>query len=352
MGEQKVSIARDSQQMQKHIKMLLNDVATFEKMLQDEVFENDMIRIGAEQELCLVDLKTLKPAPIAMQTIESMPGSPWLETELSKFNLETNLTPRIFEKDCMSKMEEEIRSYLFQINENLRHQNAVSVLTGILPTVSNYDLEIENLTPKERYFSLIESLNNQLQKENFELKIQGIDELSLKANSPLLEAANTSFQVHLQVNQHNFVKMYNIAQAISGATLSVAVNSPIVFGRRLWHESRIALFQQALDTRNIKNHMREKSPRVQFGKKWLENSILDLYKEDISRYRVLMTANEKEDAMETYKSGRTPKLKALQVHNSTVYRWNRACYGISDNGKPHLRIENRVLPSFSNTSKI
>ena len=44
-------------------------------------------------------------------------------------------------------------------------------------------------------------------------------------------------------------------------------------------------------------------------------------------------------------SWKIPKLSALQIHNSTVYRWNRPCYGISDTGKPHLRIENRVLPA-------
>lgn len=44
------------------------------------------------------------------------------------------------------------------------------------------------------------------------------------------------------------------------------------------------------------------------------------------------------------KDGETPKLEALSLFNSTVYRWNRPCYGVG-NGKPHLRIENRYIPA-------
>jgi CBS domain-containing protein len=179
----------------------------------------------------------------------------------------------------------------------------------------------------------------------FELRIQGIDELLLRSHTPLLEAANTSFQVHLQVDPENFVSYYNIAQALTAPVLGISANSPIVFGRRLWHESRIALFQQALDVRTTHEHMRERSPRVNFGSDWVHHSILDIYREDIARFRSLIYPETYENAMEAVLEGNIPKLSALQIHNSTVYRWNRPCYGISDTGKPHLRIENRVLPA-------
>jgi len=132
---------------------------------------------------------------------------------------------------------------------------------------------------------------------------------------------------------------------VTAPVMAIAANSPIVFGRRLWHESRIALFQQSLDTRTTHDHMRERSPRVSFGKDWLQDSIMEIYKEDISRFRVLISSDVTEDSLEMIKNGDVPKLRSLQVHNSTVYRWNRPCYGISDNGKPHLRIENRVIPA-------
>jgi hypothetical protein len=105
------------------------------------------------------------------------------------------------------------------------------------------------------------------------------------------------------------------------------------------------MFQQSLDTRSTHDHMRERSPRVNFGRTWCDESILDIYREDIARFRVLLSGDVTEDALEVIREGRVPKLRSLQVHNSTVYRWNRPCYGISENGKPHLRIENRVLPS-------
>jgi CBS domain-containing protein len=139
--------------------------------------------------------------------------------------------------------------------------------------------------------------------------------------------------------------MYNLAQALSAPVMAMGANSPIVFGRRLWHESRIAMFQQALDTRSTHDHMRERSPRVNFGRYWLDQSILEIYREDIARFRVLLSGDVTENSLDLINQGIVPKLRSLQVHNSTIYRWNRPCYGISDTGKPHLRIENRVLPS-------
>ncbi|MCB0641447.1 MAG: CBS domain-containing protein, partial [Phaeodactylibacter sp.] len=218
-------------------------------------------------------------------------------------------------------------------------------LTGILPTLRKFDLEMHNLTPKKRYFALMEAINEQLFGAAYELRLTGIDELLIRHTSPLLEACNTSFQVHLQVAPKDFVKMYNIAQALAAPVMAIAANSPIVFGRRLWHETRIALFQQALDTRATHEHLRERSPRVHFGKDWVHESIMEIYREDIARFRVLLAGDVTEDSLELIQKGEVPKLRALQVHNSTVYRWNRPCYGVSANGKPHLRIENRVLPA-------
>ena len=166
----------------------------------------------------------------------------------------------------------------------------------------------------------------------------------MKFDTPLLEGCNTGYQVHLQVAPNEFVSKYNVAQAVSAPVLASAVNSPFLFGKRLWAETRIALFHQSVDTRSVGDHLRDSSPRVTFGNGWLKDSILDIYKEDISRYRVLLSSDLTEDAEEMMRLGKTPSLNALQVHNGTVYRWNRACYGVGS-GKPHLRIENRVFPS-------
>jgi len=345
MGEKKFKKAKGESGRQQFVSNLLQDMQALEYMLHNKFFETGVTRIGAEQEMCLIQKKSFKAAPIALEIIEILKDNPWLDTELAKFNLEINLDPRVFTGSALKDMENETKDKLNAIKKELAQFQSDILLTGILPTLHKNDLESHNLTPRERYKLLVESLSAQLLGQAFELRIQGIDELLLRSHTPLLEAANTSFQVHLQIDPDHFVPYYNIAQALTAPVLGISANSPIVFGRRLWHESRIALFQQALDVRTTHEHMRERSPRVNFGSDWVHHSILDIYREDIARFRSLIYPETNENAMEAVLEGKIPKLSALQVHNSTVYRWNRPCYGISDTGKPHLRIENRVLPA-------
>ncbi|MCA0238819.1 MAG: CBS domain-containing protein, partial [Bacteroidetes bacterium] len=349
MGFQKVNTVDNKNEMQNFVRCLLDDVRAFEYMLDHDWFENDIIRIGAEQEMCLVHNKTFKPATINMEVLEHLKDMPWCVTELAKFNLEVNLNPREFSGDCLSQLEAENLQYLSIIQKVLDGYDASIILCGILPTLRKHDLEMHNLTPKDRYFALMAAIQKHLLGTSFELRVEGVDELLVKHDSPLLEACNTSFQVHLQVAPNDFVKMYNISQVLAAPAIAIAANSPLVFGRRLWHETRIALFQQSLDTRTTADHMRERLPRVNFGSGWLQGDITQIYKEDISRFRVLLAGAIEEDSLEMVQNGITPKLRALQIHNSTVYRWNRPCYGISPNGKPHLRIENRVMPSGPTT---
>ncbi len=344
MGEQKVTLLSTEQEMQRFMYNLLNDIRALQYMIDNDWFEKDITRIGAEQEMCIVHKDNYRPALVAMEALEKLKDYPWVETELAKFNLEISLTPRVFTGQCFSQLEAELRERLQIIQEVLDGMHCSLILTGILPTLKKYHLELENLTPRRRYRALMEALIRQQLGTSFELHMEGIDELKIKHSSPLLEACNTSFQVHLQVRPDNFAKMYNIAQALAGPVLAVAANSPIVFGKRLWHESRIGLFQQSLDTRSSHEHMRERSARVNFGKNWVNESILEIYKEDIARFRTLLAPDMEENSLEKVYRGEVPKLIALQVHNSTIYRWNRPCYGISDTGKPHLRIEGRVFP--------
>ncbi|WP_340105516.1 CBS domain-containing protein [Rhodohalobacter sp. 8-1] len=341
MGEERVKVPESKEQSQKFLKYLLRDVRAMGRMLKEGWFEIDNIRIGAEQELCLID-RNAKPAPIAMELLEVLNDKSFT-TELAKFNLETNLDPLLFEGKCLSQMETNIQDKLEYIRETIKQFDGDVALAGVLPTIRKSDLDIENLTPLPRYRAICDAINK-LRGEEYDLRIQGADELLMRFDTPLLEACNTGFQVHLQVNPDDFVQKYNLAQAITGPVLASAVNSPLLFGKRLWKETRIALFHQSVDTRQVGDHLRESSPRVTFGNQWLEKSILEIYQEDIARYRVILSSEIDEDVEAMMANGEVPKLMALQVHNGTVYRWNRPCYGVS-NGKPHLRIENRVFPS-------
>ncbi len=342
MGEERVKLASSQGQdeMRNFVRQLLNDVDAFEYMLENNWFEDDVKCIGAEQELCLIN-QHYKPAYKAMDILKDFHPD-WLTTELAQFNLELNLKPQVFEGDAFAKMEAELRENLNKVDAVAAKHDTRILLTGILPSLRKFDLTMEQLTPKPRYHALMTALKN-MRGSDYQLRLSGIDELNILHDSPLLEACNTSFQVHLQVAPQNFVKMYNIAQALTGPTLAMCTNSPVLFGKRLWHETRIALFTQSIDNRKSTDHLRHKSARVNFGNSWLDKSILEIYREDILRFRILLGADIEQNSLEAIQAGKTPKLQALQVHNGTVYRWNRPCYGISPNGKPHLRIENRVL---------
>lgn len=341
MGDERVQLPESKEQSQQFLKYLLRDVRAIDKMLKDGWFETDNIRIGSEQEICLTD-KQSRPFPISMEVLERL-GNKSFTTELAKFNLESNQDPLPFSGDCLSKLEEQILRQIEQVREVIRELNGDIALVGVLPTIRKSDLNIKNLTPLPRYRALCDAINK-LRGEEYDLRIQGTDELLMKFDTPLLEACNTGFQVHLQVNSDEFVNKYNIAQAITGPVLAGAVNSPLLFGKRLWSETRIALFHQSVDTRKVGDHLRDSSPRVTFGNSWLKESILEIYREDIARYRVILSTDIDEDVDQLMEDGKIPELRALQIHNGTVYRWNRPVYGIS-NGKPHLRIENRVFPS-------
>jgi CBS domain-containing protein/gamma-glutamyl:cysteine ligase YbdK (ATP-grasp superfamily) len=346
MGEERVNIPTTDESRANFTKNLLKDVQALEYMLKHKWFETETIRIGAEQEMCLVDKKTLKPAPKNMAIMKKLEQYPWATTEIAKFNMEVNLSPQEFTGRALRLMETENRAQLAEVIKAAKSKDTLVVLTGILPTLRKYDLSLDNLTPMPRYRALIDAISAQLKSDKgFELRLEGIDELFISHDSPLLEACNTSYQVHLQVTPDTFAPLYNIAQAITAPILAISANSPLVFGKRLWHESRIALFQQALDVRTTQDHLRQPEPRVSFGTNWLDSSIMEIYKEDIARFRVLLGADIEENSLESVGNDKVPKLKALQIHNGTVYRWNRPCYGISDNGMPHLRIENRVIPA-------
>ena len=340
MGEKDVR-AGDTEQLRVFTKRLLRDVQALEQMLQSGAIEADVRRIGAEQEMFLVD-RDFQPAPKAVEILQRI-DDPRITHELALFNLEANLDPLAFGGDCLSRMEAGLREVLDIARRAALEVDADVVLTGILPTLHKSHLTLQNMTPEDRYYALNDALN-QLRGSTYKLYLRGVDELLIEHANVMLEAANTSFQVHFQVGAEEFARLYNIALVAAAPVLAVAAGSPLLFGKRLWRETRIALFQQSTDTRSARPEMRDIKPRVHFGTHWVDDSVLEIFREDIARYRVLLGQEIEENPLEELAAGRVPKLRALLLHNSTIWRWNRPCYGISD-GKPHLRIENRVLGS-------
>jgi len=336
-----VDAETEGESRRQFMRAILADLRALERMLAEGRFETGIRRIGAEQEMFLVD-PSFNPAPGALKLLDKL-GDPHFTTELGLFNLELNLDPQPFSGEGLGNMERQVVELMEKARRAAGELDLAPVLAGILPTIRKSDLGLENMVPSQRYMAL-NRVMNKMRGGAFEFSIKGIDELRVKHDSVMVEACNCSFQVHLQVDPAEFGRMYNLAQAIAGPLLSTCTNSPLLFGRRLWAETRIALFQQAVDTRSAKEHLRESSARVTFGNHWVKQSVLEIYKEDVARFRTLVGTDLDEDPMEKLDRGEIPTLKALRLHNGTIYRWNRACYGVLD-GKAHLRIENRVMPA-------
>jgi CBS domain-containing protein len=342
MGEQNVQQTTDENTRRAFMKALLDEVRALEDMHDKRMFEGGIRRIGAEQEMFLVD-RAARPALTAMQILERM-DDPRFTHELGLFNLEANLSPLELGGDCLRRLEAETDEVCRIAREKAAEVDSRIALVGILPTLTREHLSLDAMVPTARYFALNEALLR-LRGSNFQINIKGIDQLNFNHDNLMLEACNTSYQIHFQVGADEFAHLYNIAQAVTGPLLAACVNSPILLGKRLWHESRIAVFEHSIDARSEAHAARGHKPRVHFGDHWIDESVIEIFKEDIARFRVILTTEFEQDPIGMVARGEVPRLNALRLHNGTVYRWNRACYGISDNGMPHLRIENRVIPS-------
>lgn len=341
MGEHQVEQHVDEKKAHVFMKALLEDLRALAYMLEHGLVESGVTRIGAEQEMFLID-RYLRPAPVSLEVLKQANDSR-LTTEIARFNLEANLTPLELNGNCFTLMEAELREVIELARESAATQNADVLLSGILPTLQKSDLTLDNLTPVARYHELDRGVIR-MRGGPLSIHIKGLDELQLTHDNIMMESCNTSFQVHFQSNAKEFVNHYNVAQAITAPVLAVAVNSPLLFGQRLWQETRVALFQHSTDERSRPQLARNQPTRVSFGDRWLQHSVIELFHDQITRFRPIMITQPDENPFDVLTRGETPPLSALRMHNGTVWRWNRACYGVH-NGVAHLRIENRVLPS-------
>jgi CBS domain-containing protein len=341
MGEHNISTEYDSRQAQALMRSLLTDVSALERMIETGRIESGVRRIGAEQEMFLID-SAMRPAPVATEVLKNA-NDHRLTTEIGKFNLEANVSPRLLAGHGMREMEDELSELIAIARRAARRCDADVLLTGILPTIRQSDLTLDNLAPIPRYYELNRAMS-QLRGGAFNIHIKGLDELHTMHDNVMFEACCCSFQVHLQVGPEEFARLYNLAQAISAPLLAVAANSPLLIGHRLWSETRVALFQHSTDERSSARQARSHPPRVSFGEGWITDSVVDIFREEIARFRVVLTKQIEEDPFESLARGEPPKLAVLRLHNGTVWRWNRPCYGVND-GVAHLRIEHRAMPS-------
>ncbi|MEU5694645.1 glutamate--cysteine ligase [Actinosynnema sp. NPDC020468] len=312
----------------------------FARMLRESRFDFQRPMAGLEIELNLVD-EAGDPAMRNTQALEAI-ADPDFVTELGQWNLEINVAPRELGDDAMPGFEETVRASLNEAEHKARDAGSHMVMIGILPTLQAKHLAVDALSVNPRY----ELLNEQVlaaRGEDLAISIDGVERLQLTADSIVPEAACTSTQFHLQVPPEAFASYWNAAQAIAGVQVAVGANSPFLLGKELWRETRIALFQQATDTRSDELKEQGVRPRVWFGERWI-TSIFDLFEENVRYFPALLPICDAEDPLAVLERGDTPSLAELRLHNGTVYRWNRPVYDVVGD-RPHLRVENRTLPA-------
>jgi gamma-glutamyl:cysteine ligase YbdK (ATP-grasp superfamily) len=312
----------------------------FARMLSEARFAPERRSFGLEIELNLTN-DAGEPALVNAAALEAI-ADPSFQTELGQFNVEINIAPRLLEGHVFSELERDARASLNDAEERARTVGAHMMLIGILPTIDARRLNADAFSENPRYVLLNEQIFA-ARGEDLEIAIAGVERLHTHADTIAPEAACTSVQLHQQVDPDAFARYWNAAQAIAGVQVAVAANSPFFDGKELWRETRIALFEQATDTRPEELKAQGVRPRVWFGERWI-TSIFDLFEENVQYFPALLPICGDEDPVETLERGDIPRLGELRLHNGTIYRWNRPIYDVV-RGQPHLRVENRVLPA-------
>ncbi|BBX63930.1 hypothetical protein MSAS_31040 [Mycobacterium saskatchewanense] len=316
----------------------------FETMLAQSRFDSDRPLTGMEIECNLVDAD-YQPAMSNRYVLEAI-GDPAYQSELGAYNIEFNVPPRPLPGHTGLDLESDVRASLNDAENKASARGAHIVMIGILPTLMPEHLDTGWMSESKRYAALNDSIFT-ARGEDIPINISGPEPLSWQAVSIAPESACTSMQLHLQLAPEDFAANWNAAQMVAGAQLALGANSPYFFGHQLWSETRIELFAQSTDTRPEELKTQGVRPRVWFGERWID-SVLDLYKENIRYFPSLLPEVSDEDPSAELAAGRTPHLSELRLHNGTVYRWNRPVYDVvqvDGVGRPHLRLENRVLPA-------
>jgi Glutamate-cysteine ligase family 2(GCS2) len=341
MGRDVSAITVSTEDRRRYREKVQRCLEAFAAMLRDSEFASDPPSMGMEIELNLVD-EAGRPAMRNAAVLDAIADERWA-TELAQCNIEVNLPPFPLAAKSLGALEQTIRDALNDADARARRQGARLMLIGILPTLREADLTESALSANPRYRLLNEQILTARGGEHMHLDIDGVERLRTHHDSISPEAACTSAQYHLQVSPEDFGAYWNASQMIAGVQAALAANSPFLFGRELWAETRIPLFEQATDTRAKELREQGVRPRVWFGERWID-SVLDLFEENSRYFSPLLPVCEDDEPLEQLARGEAPGLEELTLHNGTIYRWNRPVYDIAQ-GRPHLRVENRVLPA-------
>ncbi|GAB1262477.1 glutamate--cysteine ligase [Aurantivibrio plasticivorans] len=320
-------------------KRVRDNLYVLERLLAKPNFGAGPTTFGAELELYLIDNNG---HPLLLnQDIQNQLQDPQLTLELNRYNLEYNFSPYAISDNCLAKTEAEALSVLKRINECAQQWGGSAIPVGILPTLQAADTGYHVMTKTKRYEALTKQLS-EIRGGPFTIDIQGSEHLNHSMQDVTLEGACTSFQIHLRVAPERFADTYNALQLVTPLALALGANSPILFGHRLWHESRIPLFKQSIDCRRP-DPAHPTPARVNYGHSWLRHGASELFAESIYLYQPILPLISTEDPLEIYNQGGVPSLHELRLQQGSVWLWNRPVFDPADEG--HLRIEMRALPA-------
>ena len=338
MGADVETITYTREQRQRYREKVQQCLDVFERMLSFAHFEFDRPMTGMEIELNLVGAD-FRPRMDNAEVLERI-ADPEFQTELGRYNIEFNVAPRPLPGDSALELEEVLRTSLNRAQAKCLELDNRIIMIGMLPTVMPEHLSGDWMSGNARYQALNDAVLT-ARGEDVYLEIEGPtgERLVRYCDSLAPESACTSMQLHLQVAPMAFADHWNAAQVLAGPQLALGANSPFFFGQRLWAESRIEVFTQAADTRSVELKNQGVRPRVFFGERWI-TSIFDLFR----YFPALLPEISDEDPQAVLDAGGVPSLAEMRLHNGTIYRWNRPIYDIVK-GRPHLRVENRVLPA-------
>ncbi len=316
------------QRLRKETKLLMDWFASSE-------FETDGVRCGLELEAWLID-EAFAPVPKNEEFLKRV-NNPLVVAELSKYNFEINVEPHPLNRNLPSFLCQQLRTLWDTCSTHARDMGCQTLMTGILPTLQERILTLENISKQHHFHALHREILKSRSHHPLKIHIEGAnDKLDVLYHDVIAEAATTSLQIHFQVPLSKVAAFYNVAHVLSAPMAALTANSPFLFGKELWHETRIPLLEQAINTPSFVDQNGHPVSRVTFGHDYVRNSLLELFLENLDGYPALLPVSFDADPR---------MLKHLRLHNDTIWRWNRPLIGFGADGKPHLRIEHRVPPA-------
>ena len=324
-------VKADYQQFEKHLKQ---ETEILGELFDSHALSSGALAAGYELEAWLIDDKA-SPCPHNDTFLEKA-NDPLISPELAKFNIELNVVPQGFNATLLSSFEQQLKQLWDKCQHTADEIGCHMMGVGILPTLKDSDLSLENISSMNRYRALNEQVLRQRKGKGIQLNINGAEHLEVEHHDVMLEAASTSLQIHLQVPQDQAVRYYNASIILSAPLVAVGANAPFMFNKDLWYETRIPVFEQSVAVGGIGGAASGPVHRVGFGGNYARESLFECFVENVDHFPILLPVSY---------DAEPEQLHYLRLHNGTIWRWNRPLIGFDEDGTPHLRIEQRVTSS-------